>query len=91
MEQLRDVEVKERNMAIFTVKITREDAEVTWHKNGEKIHPSEKYEFVSEDKYRKLIVKKSTLLDEGEYTCVLAENECTADLIVIGEALICYK
>ena len=37
---------------------------------------------VSEGTVRKLILKSSTLSDEGEYTCVLGELECTAELSV---------
>ena len=35
---------------------------------------------ISEGNVRKLILKSSTLSDEGEYTCVLGELECTAEL-----------
>ncbi|CAM1326542.1 Uncharacterised protein at_DN0009 [Pycnogonum litorale] len=83
VEKLREIEVKERDMAIFTAKLSREDAEVSWHKDGEQITPSDKHECVSEGKYRKLIVHSSDVFDEGEYTCLLGEKECTGELIVI--------
>ncbi|KAG1672005.1 Titin [Nymphon striatum] len=74
---------KVEHTAKIVINVTREDAEITWHKDGEKLNPSEKYEFVKEEKYRKLVVQNSNIFDEGEYTCVLGECECTSDLIVI--------
>lgn len=37
---------------------------------------------MSEGKRRKLILTSATLADEGEYTCVLGDQECTAELTV---------
>lgn len=67
---------------MFVCKISDENAEVTWHKDGEKIVESEKYTFIKENAYRKLVINDTTIRDDGEYTVVLGEQECTADLVV---------
>ncbi|UYV83625.1 hypothetical protein LAZ67_23001758 [Cordylochernes scorpioides] len=83
VEPLRDVEVKEREAALFTVRVSHEDAEVTWHKDGELIEPSDKFRILRDGPYRKLIVEDAQVRDEAEYTCVLGELETTADLVVV--------
>lgn len=40
---------------------------------------------MEEDCTRKLIIDDSNVNDEGEYTCVLGEKECTAELVVVGK------
>lgn len=67
---------------MFVCRISDEEAEVTWHKDGEKIVESEKYTFIRESTYRKLVINETTIRDDGEYTVVLGEEECFADLVV---------
>lgn len=82
VEKISDVEVKEDTVAMFVCRISHEDAEVTWHKDGEKIVESEKYTFIRESTYRKLVINDTNIRDDGEYTVVLGEHECSADLVV---------
>lgn len=84
LRKLQDIEVKEGQQAILEVEITSESADVTWYKDGEKV-PDDKDRviFVKKGKMRKLIIRSASVHDEGEYTCVLADQECTADLSVI--------
>ncbi|XP_017492146.1 PREDICTED: titin-like, partial [Rhagoletis zephyria] len=81
---LEDYEVTEKETAILDVEVSTDTAEVVWYKDGEKITPEKKnVELVKEGKVRKLIIHDSTIHDEGEYTCKLEEQECTAELTVI--------
>lgn len=51
--------------------------------DGEEITDQNKrFRLVSEGKIRKLVLPQATLADEGEYTCVLGDQECTAELTV---------
>lgn len=86
VKPLQDYEVTENEIAILDVELSSETTEVTWFKDGEKItsksHP--KVEMAHEGKVRKLILRKASVHDEGEYTCVLDEDqECRAELYVI--------
>lgn len=82
---LEDLEVTEKEPTIFETEVSSESAEVTWYKDGEKITPEKKnVELVSDGKIRKLIIRQTSIHDEGEYTCKLDdEQECSAELTVI--------
>lgn len=84
VKTLDDFEVKEQETAILEVEITSDTADVVWLKDGEPIQEQpDKVEFVKNGKVRQLLVKQSTVHDEGEYTCQLSEEACTAEIIVI--------
>lgn len=85
LEKPHDLEVKEKDMAIFVAKISKPNAKVSWHRDGEPIKESEQHQCVEDGNFRKLIITSSTVNDEGEYTCVLGDQECTVELVVIGE------
>ncbi|KAK8788814.1 hypothetical protein V5799_021408 [Amblyomma americanum] len=86
VEKLQDIEVKENHVAMFVTKTNRPVDHVTWCKDGEPIkldEPHDKYQAISEGPYQKLVIKNSSIKDEGEYTCVLGDQETSADLVVI--------
>ncbi|XP_054706308.1 titin-like isoform X2 [Uloborus diversus] len=82
-QKLYDVEVKEREPVVFSIEVSHPSAKVTWHKDGEQIKPDDRIKFVEDGCTRKLLIQESNINDEGEYTCVLGEKECTADLVVV--------
>jgi Immunoglobulin I-set domain len=84
IKKVQDYEAKERESAILEVEITSEIADVTWYKDGEEILPEpERVEIVKSGRQRKLLIRNISVHDEGEYTCALAEQECTAEVTVI--------
>lgn len=84
VKKLQDFEVKERGVAILEVEITSQVADVTWQKDGELLTPSKgKLEFVKDGTVRKLLIRNASVHDEGEYTCALPDEECTAEVTVI--------
>ncbi|TDG44139.1 hypothetical protein AWZ03_009416, partial [Drosophila navojoa] len=84
LKVLEDYEVTEKDTAILDVELTTEAVEVTWYKDGEKITPENKNcEFIKDGKSRRLVIRDSTIHDEGEYTCKLEGQECSAELTVI--------
>ena len=85
VRKLQDFEVKERDLAILEVEITSQTAEVTWRKDGVPLKPTEeKIEFVKEGTVRKLLIRSTSVHDEGEYACALIDQECTAEVTVVG-------
>ncbi|ETN62157.1 myosin light chain kinase [Anopheles darlingi] len=84
LRRLDDVETKEKENAVLEVEITSETADVTWYKEGRKIvETTGKYEFSKKGKSRVLYVRNTSVHDEGEYTCALADQECSAEVSVI--------
>jgi hypothetical protein len=84
VRKLQDVEVNEEEIAILETEITSETADVTWYKDGVQIFPdNSRIEYIKNRKIRQLLIKEVTVDDEGEYICVLADQECSAELIVI--------
>ncbi|KAG8223454.1 hypothetical protein J437_LFUL001947 [Ladona fulva] len=84
VRRLHDFEIKEREMAVLEVVLSAPDAEVTWHKDGEELVEDEsRVIFEKEGPVRKLLIRSTSVHDEGEYTCVLGEQECTAEVTVV--------
>lgn len=86
VRKLQDLEVTERETVILEVEITSQTADVTWKKDGLPLKPTEdKVEYVKDGPNRKLLIRKSSVHDEGEYTCILDDQECSAEVTVVGE------
>lgn len=84
IRRLQDFEVKERDVAILEVEINSETADVIWEKDGEKIKPKKnKYELEKRGNIRKLYIRNTSVHDEGEYTCILRDDLCTAEVTVV--------
>lgn len=84
VRKLEDIESNEQDTVVLEVEITSETATVAWYKDGDEIKPKEnKFEMVKRGKIHQLIVNDVTVYDEGEYTCVLADQECSGDVTVI--------
>ncbi len=84
VRKIEDIESNEMETVVLEVEITSESAPVAWYKDGEEIKPKPgKFEMVKNGKVHQLIVKEVTVYDEGEYTCVLADHECSGDVTVI--------
>lgn len=84
VRKLEDLESNEQETVVLEVEITSETASVAWYKDGEEIKTKvNKFEMVKNVKVHQLVVKDVTVYDEGEYTCVLADQECSGDVTVI--------
>jgi hypothetical protein len=54
--------------------------------DGEQIQETpDKFVFEKRGTVRKLLIRGASVHDEGEYTCALGEQECTAEVTVVGE------
>jgi hypothetical protein len=84
VRKLDDIESNELETVKLEVEITSETAMVAWYKDGEEIKSKpNKHEMVKIGKVHQLIVKEVNVYDEGEYTCVVADQECSGDVTVI--------
>lgn len=83
IRRLQDLEIPEREMAILEVEISSDAADVIWKKDGSTIEESETVELVKEGGFRKLLIRSTSIHDEGEYTCMLEDDECKAEVNVI--------
>ncbi|CAH2104073.1 unnamed protein product [Euphydryas editha] len=84
VRKLQDFEVKERDVAILEVEINSETADVVWEKDGEIIKPKKsKYDVEKRGTVRKLYIRNTSVHDEGEYTCKLRDDACTAEVTVV--------
>lgn len=82
--KLQDFEVKEKEVAILEVEISSETADVVWQKDGKIIkHKQKKYEFENKGNLRKLLIRNSSVHDEGEYSCILRDQACSAEVTVV--------
>lgn len=82
--RLQDFEVKEKDIAILEVEINSETADVSWKKDGEEIKTKKnKYELEKRGNLRKLLIRNTSVHDEGEYTCILRDDSCTAEVTVV--------
>lgn len=81
---LQDYEAKELEAAVLEVELTSEAAEVEWLKDSQPLHEiKNKIKFLRDGKIRKLIIRSTSVHDEGEYTCVMNDMECSAEVTVI--------
>lgn len=67
--------------------MSRANAKVRWYKKDVEIHPSDKYEIVSNDVYRKLIINNADYEDEDIYTCDAFDDKSSANFFVEGSKL----
>lgn len=47
--------------------------------------------FEKEGQTRKLIIRSTSVHDDGEYTCSLGDQECTAEINVIGNIYLYFQ
>ncbi|CAH1395279.1 unnamed protein product [Nezara viridula] len=84
VRKLEDFEVKEQECAVLEVEISSEAANVIWEKDGMPLEPiKDKIEIEKRGPIHKLFIRSTSVHDEGEYTCRLGNEECTAEVTVI--------
>ncbi|XP_069770989.1 obscurin-like isoform X13 [Narcine bancroftii] len=91
VKPLREKIGMEKHRVFFECKISRKNAAVKWYFKEKEIHPSEKYEIVNEDLYRKLIINNLAFEDEGSYMCDVVDDKSTAMLYVEEQSITIIK
>lgn len=84
LRKLQDIEITEKEIGILEVEVSTDTAEVVWQKDGVIIEDGdEKYVFEKEGGVRKLLIRSTSIHDEGEYMCKLIDEDCKAEVTVI--------
>ncbi|XP_039260669.2 myomesin-1-like isoform X1 [Styela clava] len=80
-----DIYINRGETASFSCTLTRDDAKVTWSKNGVEISESdERYEIISDGNKRNLVLKNCAVNDVASYTVAGFGGSFTAHLVVDG-------
>ncbi|XP_023777818.1 obscurin [Cyanistes caeruleus] len=87
VKPLRDKIALWKHRGFLECQVSRANAKVRWFKKDVEIHPSEKYEIVSEGVYRKLIINDADYGDEDTYTCDAFDDKTTANFFVEEQAI----
>lgn len=86
--KLRDLEVREKESAVFQCEVPLASTETTWFKEETKLQQSKKYNIEEEGTCRTLTVQNVTMDDDAVYICEMKEGSRTiAELSVQGEGL----
>lgn len=84
IRRLHDLEITEKECAVLEVEISSESADVIWRKDGVEIDTTnENYVIEKDHTIRRVVIKTTSIYDEGEYTCTLEEEECRAEVTII--------
>ncbi|XP_073532982.1 obscurin [Phyllobates terribilis] len=84
---LRDKIAIEKHRAFLECQVSRSSAEVTWYKKDKVLQAGDRYEIVSQDLYRKLIINEVEFTDEDTYTCDAGDDKTTAKLLIEEQSI----
>lgn len=76
-----------KHRGLLECQVSRASAQVKWYKNNREIAPGRKFQIVSEDVYRQLIIEDVCSSDEDTYTCDAGDDKTSCQLLVEGEML----
>uniref|UniRef100_A0A8V1A9E9 non-specific serine/threonine protein kinase n=1 Tax=Gallus gallus TaxID=9031 RepID=A0A8V1A9E9_CHICK len=91
VKPLRDKIALEKHRGFLECQVSRANAEVKWYKKDVEIHPSDKYEIVSDGVYRKLIINDADYEDEDTYTCDAFDDKSSAHFFVEEQSISIVK
>ncbi|XP_034146064.1 obscurin isoform X5 [Esox lucius] len=74
-----------QSSAQLTTEVSSHDAQVVWMKNGRELKMGKKYECITTDRKRILVVHNVTEEDTGIYECALKEDKMTLQLSLKDE------
>ncbi|GAB1597547.1 hypothetical protein Ahia01_000031200 [Argonauta hians] len=81
-KKLTNLKLKEKEKAVFTCELSKENVKVTWKKKGKEIKSDNHLKIVADKKVHQIIIENVTLEDIGEYTCVAGDVSTSATLSV---------
>ncbi|PIK60955.1 putative titin [Apostichopus japonicus] len=76
------IAVPEGNEVTLEAQISKEDAPVTWMKDGKELKPSDNVRIEEDGTTRRLILKDVTKDDTAQYTLKLGDKETKSDVVV---------
>lgn len=82
LQPIEDIETQEKKTISFTCKVNRPEVTVKWMKAGEEVALSKRIVYRADGLKHTLTIKDCAMEDEGEYTAVVGDDKCTAELMV---------
>lgn len=85
VKKLEDLEIMESQNGVLEVEVSSESALVTWSKDGQVISKTSHNRYVTVENgfIRKLIIQNASIHDEGEFKCILGDQESVAEVNII--------
>ena len=84
IKPIKDVTVKERETALFSVELSHENIPVVWYKNDVRLHPSKVVHMSQEGKVHTLAFKEVTIDDTSSIKVEAMGKTSEAMLTVLG-------
>lgn len=85
VKPIKDVTVKERETAEFSVELSHDKIPVVWYKNDVRLHPSKVVHMSDHEKVHTLAFKEVTIDDTSMIKVEAMDKTLTAMLTVIGQ------
>lgn len=85
VKPVKDVTVKERETAEFSVELSHDKIPVSWYKNDVRLHPSKVVHMTDQQKVHTLAFKEVTIDDTSRIKVEAMDKSMTAMLTVIGQ------
>ena len=85
VKPLQDKIALEKHRGFLECQVSRANAKVKWYIKDLEIHPSDKYEILSDGVYQKLIINDANYEDEDTYTCDVFDDKSSAHFFVEGK------
>ncbi|XP_074523985.1 obscurin [Halichoeres trimaculatus] len=76
-----------RHRGLLECQVSRANAQVRWYKNCRELLPSKKYQLISQDVYRQLVIDDVCSSDEDNYTCDAGDDKTSCQLLVEEQAI----
>lgn len=84
--QLKDVEVKERDVAVLECEVPDESVPASWYLEDQRLMPSNKYGMEQKGTKRRLTIRDVETDDDGVYLCEMPDGaKSIAELSVKGK------
>lgn len=90
IKPIKDVTVKERETAEFSIELSHEKVQVTWYKNDVRLHPSKVVHLAEHGKIHTLSFKEVSIDDTSLIKAEALGKSCEAMLTVLGKSLRYY-
>lgn len=87
VKPIKDVTVKERETAEFSVELSHDKISVVWYKNDVRLHPSKVVHMSDQGKIHTLAFKEVIIDDTSMIKVEAMEKTVTAMLTVVGQFL----
>lgn len=85
VKPIKDVTVKERETAEFSLELSHDNIAVVWYKNDIRLHPSKVVHMSVNGKIHTLAFKEVTIDDTSMIKVEVGDKSATAMLTVIGQ------